>query len=193
MPEEFIPLAEETGLIVALGEWVLIEACRQAAAWPELCSMAVNVSPVQFRRSGFIDQVQRALSQTGLAPRRLEVEITEGVLLNETEETLATLRRLHTMGVAVAMDDFGTGYSSLGYLQKFRFDKIKIDRSFVRDLGKNVQAAEIVRAVLQMSHAMGIRVNAEGVEHERQAVMLNDEGCEGTGLSVREGTRGCGV
>jgi diguanylate cyclase (GGDEF)-like protein len=177
-PDAFIPLAEETGLIMRIGEWVLHEACRQAAAWPGLRCMAVNVSPVQFRRAGFIDQVQRALQQASLEPARLEVEITEGVLLNETAETLATLRRLRSMGVAIAMDDFGTGYSSLGYLQKFRFDKIKIDRSFVRNLGVDVHAAEIVRAVLRMSHAMGIRVNAEGVEHEQQANMLQDEGCE---------------
>jgi diguanylate cyclase (GGDEF)-like protein len=177
-PEGFIPLAEETGLIIRIGEWVLREACRQAVAWPSLRCMAVNVSPVQFRRAGFIQQVQRALQQSGLEPSRLEVEITEGVLLSETAETLATLHHLRSMGVAVAMDDFGTGYSSLGYLQKFRFDKIKIDRSFVRNLAVDPQAAEIVWAVLRMSHAMGIRVNAEGVEDEQQATMLQDEGCE---------------
>ena len=136
------------------------------------------VSPVQFRRPGFIEQVQGALHLARLDPARLEVEITEGVLLNETEETLGTLRRLRSIGVAVAMDDFGIGYSSLGYLQKFRFDKLKIDRSFVRNLGTDAHAAEIVRAVVRMSHAMGIRVNAEGVEHEEQASLLHDEGCE---------------
>jgi diguanylate cyclase (GGDEF)-like protein len=177
-PDAFIPLAEETGLIMRIGEWVLHEACRQAAAWPGLRCMAVNVSPVQFRRAGFTDQVERALRQSALEPARLELEITEGVLLNETAETLVTLGRLRSMGVAIAMDDFGTGYSSLGYLQKFRFDKIKIDRSFVRNLGVDAQAAEIVRAVLRMSHAMGMRVNAEGVEYEQQAVMLQNEGCE---------------
>jgi diguanylate cyclase (GGDEF)-like protein len=177
-PEAFVPLAEETGLIVRIGEWVLNEACRQAAAWPDLHCIAVNVSPVQFRRAGFIDQVQRALEQARLEPGRLEVEITEGVLLNETEETLGTLCRLRGLGVAIAMDDFGTGYSSLGYLQKFRFDKIKIDRSFVRGIGADAHAGEIVRAVLRMSHAMGIRVNAEGVEHEDQVLILQDEGCE---------------
>jgi EAL domain-containing protein (putative c-di-GMP-specific phosphodiesterase class I) len=177
-PEAFIPLAEETGLIIRIGEWVLREACLQAAAWPRLRCMAVNVSPVQFRRVGFVDQVQRALHQSGLDPARLEVEITEGVLLNETAETLSTLHRLRSMGVAIAMDDFGTGYSSLGYLQKFHFDKIKIDRSFVQNLETDVHAAEIVRAVLHMGHAMGIRVNAEGVEDEQQAIFLHDEGCE---------------
>jgi EAL domain-containing protein (putative c-di-GMP-specific phosphodiesterase class I) len=177
-PESFIPLAEETGLIVRIGGWVLHEACRQAALWPDLPCIAINVSPVQFRRPGFVDQVEHALHSAGLAPARMEIEITEGVLLRETAETLATLKRLRTMGVTIAMDDFGTGYSSLGYLQKFRFDKIKIDRSFVRDLGREEQANEIVRAVLRMSHAMGIRVNAEGVEHEHQMTILHEEGCE---------------
>ena len=177
-PEAFIPLAEETGLITRIGEWVLHEACRQAALWPDLGCIAVNVSPVQFRRPCFVDQVKRALEQTGLEAARLEIEITEGVLLNETDETLATLRRLRGLGITIAMDDFGTGYSSLGYLQKFHFDKIKIDRSFVRNLEADDHAAAIVRAVLRMSHALGIRVNAEGVEHEHQAVMLQEEGCE---------------
>jgi diguanylate cyclase (GGDEF)-like protein len=177
-PDAFVPLAEETGLIWRLGEWVLREACRQTALWPDLRCMAVNVSPVQFRRPGFVEQVRHALQDAGLDPTRLEVEITEGVLLHETEETLRTLRRLRGLGVAIAMDDFGTGYSSLGYLQKFRFDKIKIDRSFVSGLQTDVHAAEIVRAVLRMSHALGIRVNAEGVEHEHQATMLREEGCE---------------
>jgi diguanylate cyclase (GGDEF)-like protein len=177
-PEAFIPLAEETGLIGRIGEWVLHEACRQAALWPDLGCIAVNVSPVQFRRACFVDQVKRALEQTGLDAARLEIEITEGVLLNDTDETLATLRRLRGLGITIAMDDFGTGYSSLGYLQKFRFDKIKIDQSFVRNLEADDHAAAIVRAVLRMSHALGIRVNAEGVEHEYQAVMLQEEGCE---------------
>ena len=177
-PQEFIPLAEETGLIAEIGEWVLLEACRQASSWPALGSMAVNVSPVQFRRPGFVELVQHALQQADLAPERLEIEITEGVLLTETPETLSILHRLRKLGVALAMDDFGTGYSSLGYLQKFRFDKIKIDRSFVRNLGTDPQASEIVRAVLRMSHAMGIRVNAEGVEQRQQIPILRDEGCE---------------
>ena len=177
-PGEFIPLAEQTGQIVQIGEWVLREACRQAAAWPELACMAVNVSPVQFRRPGFVDLVQDALQEANLAPERLELEITEGVLLTETPETLAILQRLRKLGVAIAMDDFGTGYSSLGYLQKFRFDKIKIDQSFVGKLGQDPQASEIVRAVLRMSHAMGIRVNAEGVEQQKQLQLLQDECCE---------------
>ena len=177
-PDQFIPMTEQTGLIVRIGEWVLHEACRQAAAWPGLACMAVNVSPAQFRRPGFVDLVQSALRQANLEPHRLEVEITEGVLLTETHETLAILLRLRKMGVAIAIDDFGTGYSSLAYLQKFRFDKIKIDRSFVRNLGQDPQADEIVRAVLRMSHAMGIRVNAEGVEQQEQIAILREEGCE---------------
>jgi EAL domain-containing protein (putative c-di-GMP-specific phosphodiesterase class I) len=177
-PEDFVPLAEEAGLIARIGEWVLHEACRQAALWPELGCIAVNVSPVQFRRPYFVEQVKRALAQSGLEAARLEIEITEGVLLHDTDETLATLRRLRGLGITIAMDDFGTGYSSLGYLQKFRFDKIKIDRSFVQNLQADGQGGEIVRAVLRMSHALGIRVNAEGVEHEHQAAMLHAEGCE---------------
>jgi EAL domain-containing protein (putative c-di-GMP-specific phosphodiesterase class I) len=177
-PEAFIPLAEDCGLIVRIGEWVLREACRQAAQWPRLRCMAVNVSPVQFRRPGFVDQVKDALARAGIDAGRLELEITEGVLLHETDETLATLLRLHTIGVTIAMDDFGTGYSSLGYLQKFPFDKIKIDQSFVKVLQTDSHAAEIVRAVLRMGHAMGIRVNAEGVEQESQASILLEEGCE---------------
>jgi len=138
----------------------------------------VEVGEDQFRRPGFCEQVERALDRSGISPKRLEIEITEGVLLHETEETLATLRRLRALGVSIAMDDFGTGYSSLGYLQKFHFDKLKIDRSFVSALQTDTQAAAIVRAVVRMSHAMGIRVLAEGVEHAEQASALHDEGCE---------------
>ena len=170
-----------------IGEWVLHEACRQAVQWPDLRCMAVNVSPVQFRRAGFLEQVQqRAAADRTRSRRRLEIEITEGVLLHETEETLATLRRLRGLGVTIAMDDFGTGYSSLGYLQKFRFDKIKIDRSFVSALQTDPHAAEIVRAVLRMSHAMGIRVNAEGVEHEQPGEHAAGGGLRGgAGLPVQ--------
>ena len=166
------------GLIVRIGEWVLHEACRQAVQWPSLRCMAVNVSPMQFRRAGFLEQVTGALQRTGLEAARLEIEITEGVLLHETKETLATLCRLRGLGVTIAMDDFGTGYSSLGYLQKFRFDKIKIDRSFVRALQTDPHAAEIVRAVLRMSHAMGIRVECRGCRARSQASVLLEEGCE---------------
>jgi EAL domain-containing protein (putative c-di-GMP-specific phosphodiesterase class I) len=135
-------------------------------------------SAVQFRHPGFVEVVRQALADSGLEPARLELEVTEGVLLTETEETPATLERLHALGVAIAMDDFGTGYSSLGYLQKFRFDKIKIDRSFIRGLGDDRHADAIVRAVIGISRAMGVRPNAEGAETEDQAQMLHLEGCE---------------
>ncbi len=177
-PDEFIPLAEETGLIVQIGEWALREACREAATWPQPLRIAVNVSPVQFRRPGFVETVRAALAETGLERGRLELEVTEGVLLSDTEETLDILGRLRALGASIAMDDFGTGYSSLGYLQKFPFDKIKIDRSFVRGLGKDPHALAIVSAVLGMARALGMRVNAEGVEMESQARILLAEGCD---------------
>jgi EAL domain-containing protein (putative c-di-GMP-specific phosphodiesterase class I) len=176
-PDRFIPLAEETGLIIPLGEWVLTEACRRAAIWPTHLSVAVNVSAVQFRHSGFLASVRRVLAETGLPGTRLELEITEGVLLTETDDTVAIMMKLREMGVRLAMDDFGTGYSSLGYLRKFRFDKIKIDQSFVRNLGHDPEAAAIITAVIGIGQALGIRANAEGVETEEQATMLQAKGC----------------
>ncbi|MBX9700219.1 MAG: EAL domain-containing protein [Acetobacteraceae bacterium] len=176
-PDQFIPLAEATGLIVPIGEWALREACRQASGWPARIGVAVNVSPVQFRNAGFVDAVAAALRDSGLPAARLELEITEGVLLTDTEDTLLILERLRAIGVRIAMDDFGTGYSSLGYLRRFRFDKIKIDGSFVRHLGSGNEAEAIVRAVVGMGQAMGIRVNAEGVETDTQADLLRIEGC----------------
>ncbi|MBI0538389.1 EAL domain-containing protein [Roseomonas sp. KE2513] len=177
-PDRFISVAEETGLIGPIGTWALQEACREAMTWPDHLTIAVNVSPVQFRQAGLFEAVVSALESSGLAPERLEVEITEGVLLNDTDETLATLRRLRSLGVKIAMDDFGTGYSSLGYLQKFPFDKVKIDRSFVRHLGDDRSAEAIVRAVVGMSHALGVHTIAEGVETAIQADMLRQKGCE---------------
>lgn len=177
-PDDFIPLAEETGLIVQIGEWALRQACREAVTWPKPLRVAVNVSPMQFRKPGFVDTVSSALQASGLAPARLELEVTEGIMLQDTEDTLKTLDQLRSLGVTIAMDDFGTGYSSLGYLQKFTFDKIKIDRSFIRALGVDSNATAIVNAVLGMAHALGIRVNAEGVEDEQQAILLKDEGCD---------------
>jgi diguanylate cyclase (GGDEF)-like protein len=176
-PSLFIPIAEETGLIGAMGAWLLREACRDAAQWPEAMHVAVNVSPVQFRLAGFREMVRGALAQSGLDPCRLELEVTEGILLNDTEETLATLADLRALGVRLAMDDFGTGYASLGYLQKFRFDKIKIDRSFVQTLGADPNAAAIVSAVVGLSDALGMATNAEGVETQEQAAMLRARGC----------------
>jgi diguanylate cyclase (GGDEF)-like protein len=176
-PDQFIALAESTRLIVQIGDWALREACRAARTWPVPLRVAVNVSPVQFRRPDFVAGIARALSDTDLPPERLELEITEGVLLTDTDATLEALTRLRALGVKIAMDDFGTGYSSLGYLRRFRFDKIKIDGSFVRHLGEDTDADAIVRAVLSMGHAMGMRVNAEGVESTEQAELLLQEGC----------------
>jgi diguanylate cyclase (GGDEF)-like protein len=176
-PSVFIPIAEETGLIVPLGAWLLGEACCEAVSWPVTMHVAVNVSPVQFRWAGFLDSVRNALAQSGLDPRRLELEITEGILLSDTEETLALLGQLRGLGVRLAMDDFGTGYASLGYLQKFRFDKVKIDRSFVRNLGVDHDAAAIVRAVVGLCDSLGMSTNAEGVENLDQIAMLRANGC----------------
>lgn len=176
MPDRFIPLAEEIGLLSRIGEWVLKEACAVATRWPGL-RMAVNISAHQFQAADFLRAVRTALEETGLPPARLEIEITEGVLLTDTERTLATLEALHALGVSVAMDDFGTGYSSLGYLHKFRFDKIKIDRSFVATLTDDPQAVAIVRAMIGITHALGLRCNAEGVENAVQAALLRAEGC----------------
>ncbi|WP_162530884.1 putative bifunctional diguanylate cyclase/phosphodiesterase [Rhodovastum atsumiense] len=176
-PDRFIGLAEEIGLIGQIGAWVLQEACRVAATWPDPIGIAVNVSPVQFRLPGFHETVRTALEASGLAPSRLEVEITEGVLLKDTDDTLAELSRIRELGVHIAMDDFGTGYSSLGYLQKFRFDKIKIDRSFVKRLDEDPNAIAIVRAVVGLSEALGVTTNAEGVETVAQADLLRSEGC----------------
>jgi len=176
-PALFVPIAEDSGQIGTLGAWVLNEACREAARWPAPMGVAVNVSPVQFRMAGFLATVRAALQDTGLPPGRLELEVTEGILLNDTEETLGILAELRALGVRLAMDDFGTGYASLGYLQKFHFDKIKIDRSFVQNLGTDPNAAAIVRAVVGLSDALGMAANAEGVETEQQAAMLRSHGC----------------
>jgi diguanylate cyclase (GGDEF)-like protein len=176
-PVVFIPVAEETGLIVSLGAWLLGEACREAMTWPASWHVAVNVSPVQFRVDGFLDSVRDALAQSGLDPQRLELEITEGVLLSDTEDTLTILQQLRALGVRLALDDFGTGYASLGYLQKFRFDKVKIDRSFVRNLGVDHYAAAIVRAVVGLCDALGMSTIAEGVENDEQVSILRAQGC----------------
>lgn len=175
-PNDFIQLAEETGLIVPIGEWVIREACRQANQWPDL-SVAVNVSPVQFRHGDLVGTVRKALADARMDPRRLEIEITEGVLLSHTEETIETLQALKALGVRIAMDDFGTGYSSLSYLRRFPFDKIKIDRSFTSDLG-SVGADSIVDAVIKLGLSMGMTSNAEGVETPEQVELLRAQGCD---------------
>ena len=177
-PDQFIPLAEENGLIIEIGEWVLREACREAASWPRPLQVAVNLSPVQFQAGDLERSVHQILLETGLAPARLEVEITEGVLIGDFTRALNLLRRLKALGIRIAMDDFGTGYSSLSYLQSFPFDKIKIDRSFILNLGATPQSAEIVRAVLSLAHALHIPVVAEGVETEAQRAFLEREACE---------------
>ncbi|WP_158258496.1 putative bifunctional diguanylate cyclase/phosphodiesterase [Rhodopila globiformis] len=176
-PDRFVELAEDIGLIGRIGAWVLEEACRVAAAWPEPIAIAVNVSPSQFRLPRFYKGLVGALGRSGLEPWRLQVEITEGILLNDTEETLDELKRIRAFGVSIAMDDFGTGYSSLSYLQKFRFDKIKIDRTFVNRLADDPNAVAIVRAVVGFSEALGVIANAEGVETAAQAEVLRAEGC----------------
>ncbi|WP_206454140.1 putative bifunctional diguanylate cyclase/phosphodiesterase, partial [Aurantimonas marina] len=176
-PDRFIPLAEETGLILPIGDWVIHTACRQAQAWPSL-KVAVNVSPVQFRRGNLVAVVQHALEESGMDAGRLELEITEGVLLQDTDATIAILTALKELGVKIAMDDFGTGYSSLSYLRRFPFDKIKIDRSFIADIGRDKDADSIINAVISLGRALGMKSNAEGVETIEQADLLRAQGCE---------------
>ncbi|TCZ60885.1 bifunctional diguanylate cyclase/phosphodiesterase [Roseicella aquatilis] len=177
LPVEFIPLAEEMGLIVELGALALRRACAEAAGWVRPLRIAVNLSPAQFRSPRLIETVTAALSDNGLAPERLELEITEGVLLHDTEATMATLRRLKALGVRISMDDFGTGYSSLSYLRNFPFDKVKIDRAFVRDLETRSDDAAIVQAVTGLCERLAMTSTAEGVETEAQFRLLAGERC----------------
>ena len=160
-----------------IGEWVLRRACHDAAGWPQDIKVAVNLSPVQFRKGRLVDVVANALAASGLAPERLELEITEAALLQNNEETLAALRRLRSLGVRIAMDDFGTGYSSLSYLRQFPFDKIKIDRSFIQDLERTQEASTITRAITSLGSGLGITTTAEGVETPAQLAELRLEGC----------------
>jgi diguanylate cyclase (GGDEF)-like protein len=176
-PLDFIPLAEETGLIVPIGEWVLREACKEAAAWPDDVSVAINLSPVQFKSKNLLPTVISALAASGLPPSRLQLEITESLLLQENDDTLAMLHQLRSLGIRISMDDFGTGYSSLGYLQKFPFDKIKIDRSFVHNMTEREDSLAIVRAVAAMGTSLGMMTTAEGVETAEQFERLKAEGC----------------
>src|SRR5579871_2153711 len=177
-PSDFIPLAEESGLIFEMGQWILREACREAASWPVPLQIAVNLSPAQFMHGDVVSLVHSILLETGLAPGRLELEITEGVLIEDFDRGLALLRRLKALGVRISMDDFGSGYSSLSYLQAFPFDKIKIDRAFVMNLGRNPQSAAIVRAVIDLGHGMEMSIVAEGVETAEQLGFLANEGCD---------------
>jgi EAL domain-containing protein (putative c-di-GMP-specific phosphodiesterase class I) len=177
-PSDFIPLAEESGLIVEMGEWILRQACREAASWPLPLQIAVNLSPAQFMHGDLVGLVHSILIETGLKPDRLELEITEGVLIEDFERGLALLRRLKALGVRISMDDFGSGYSSLTYLQAFPFDKIKIDRAFVMNLGRTPQSAAIVRAVIGLGHGLQVSIVAEGVETQEQLSFLADQGCD---------------
>jgi diguanylate cyclase (GGDEF)-like protein/PAS domain S-box-containing protein len=177
-PNTFIPLAEESGIIIELGEWILRAACREAASWSRPLDIAINLSPVQFQHGDLPKLVHEVLLDTGLAPARLVLEITEGVLIGEFNRGVPILRRLKHLGVRIAMDDFGTGYSSLSYLQSFPFDKIKIDKSFIANLGHSQQAATIVRAVIALGHGLDLPVVAEGVETKEQLKFLADESCD---------------
>ncbi|MHB0766891.1 putative bifunctional diguanylate cyclase/phosphodiesterase [Bradyrhizobium sp. 5.13L] len=176
-PAEFIPVAEDIGLITQLGEWVLREACAEAVKWPVDIKVAVNLSPAQFRSRNLVQVVISALAQSGLSPKRLELEITESIFLAETEANLAILHQLRELGVGISMDDFGTGYSSLSYLRSFPFDKIKIDRSFVKDLAQRPDCSAIVRAISGLGRSLNITTTAEGVETEDQLDWLRAEGC----------------
>jgi diguanylate cyclase (GGDEF)-like protein len=176
-PDEFIPVAEEVGLIVPLGDWVLKQACRDAVNWPARLTIAVNLSPVQFRNPMLALSVVSALGQSGLAASRLELEITESVLLQADRTVLDALHQFRDLGVRICMDDFGTGYSSLSYLRSFPFDKIKIDRSFIQELGKDNDCMAIIRAVMKLGSSLGMITTAEGVETEEQLEILRAEGC----------------
>ncbi|MBR0779388.1 EAL domain-containing protein [Bradyrhizobium diazoefficiens] len=176
-PADFIPVAEDTGLIGEIGEWVLKQACTEAASWPDGIHIAVNVSPVQFRSKTLALKVAAALAESGLAPGRLELEVTETVLIRDDEEALTILQQLRELGVRIALDDFGTGYSSLSYLHRFPFDKIKIDRSFISDIGEPEDSSPIVQAVVHMAAARHMATTAEGVETEVQRDVLRQLGC----------------
>jgi diguanylate cyclase (GGDEF)-like protein len=176
-PADFIPVAEDLGLIVPLGEWALREACMEAVKWPPHTRIAVNLSPIQFLRGHIVTSVVSALAASGLAAERLELEITESVMLEKTSHNMDTLRKLRELGVRIAMDDFGTGYSSLSYLRNFPFDKIKIDQSFIRDIGNDVESRAIVSAITALGTSFGVTITAEGVETQEQFDQLSADGC----------------
>ncbi len=178
LPSVFLPIAEETGLIVTLGEWILRTACSYATTWPLDTKLAVNLSPAQFKTQDVYNLVRRILHETGLEPERLELEITESIILQNTEAVLDTLQRLDQLGVSIAMDDFGTGYSSLSYLTRFPVKKIKIDRSFIDTLGTSPQTSAIVSSIVGLGQSLHVTITAEGVETESQAAMLKKWGCD---------------
>jgi len=181
-PAQFIPLAEETGLIVPIGHWVIAMACEQIKAWSlreetRLLDLAVNVSPRQFRQPGFVDEVRQMLTQTGIDPARLKLELTESVVLDNVNATVDKMNALKAFGVGFSMDDFGTGYSSLTYLKRLPLDVLKIDRSFVRDIATDASDAVIVQTIIGMAQSLGIDVVAEGVETVEQLDFLKRHGC----------------
>ena len=177
-PGEFIALAEETGLILPLGRWVLEAACVEAASWGRPLKIAVNVSPVQFQQVDLAEMVTDILSHSGLPAHRLELEITESVLIRHADQALEILSAIKRQGISISLDDFGTGYSSLSYLRRYPFNKIKIDRSFVQALGQDREAAVITRAIVALAHSLRLQVTAEGVETEEQFCFLMSEGCD---------------
>jgi predicted signal transduction protein with EAL and GGDEF domain len=177
-PADFIPVAEQTGIIVEIGDWVLMQACHEATRWPAPVGVAVNVSPVQLMRPNFAERLTEILDETGLEPARLEIEITETMLIDNPGQALLVLRKIKALGVRVAMDDFGTGYSSLSTLFSFPFDKIKVDRSFLNALGRQAQATSVIETVIELGHKLSIPVLAEGVETDFQAAFLKDRRCD---------------
>jgi EAL domain-containing protein (putative c-di-GMP-specific phosphodiesterase class I) len=181
-PAQFIPLAEDTGLIIPLGEWVLYQACRDAMGWPEHVKIAVNLSAVQFRKCNLLDVILSALADSGLPAKRLELEVTETVLLEKKTDYLTLLHQLKNIGVSIALDDFGTGYSSLSYLKQFPFDKIKIDRSFTMDITDKAESMAIVSAVIGLGRSLDVITTAEGVETEAQLAMV-----EAAGVKLAQG------
>jgi diguanylate cyclase (GGDEF)-like protein len=177
-PAEFIPLAEQYGIIEAMGAWAIRQACHEAAKWPAQVAVAVNLSPRQFESPGLARIVASALKASGLDPTRLELEITETVLLGDSPTNIAILDELSDMGISIALDDFGSGYSSLSYLHRFRFDRVKIDHSFIRDIGRNDGSLKIVRAIVMLAHSLGLKVTAEGIETDDQLAAVRGEGCD---------------
>jgi len=175
-PEKFIPLAEQSGMILPLGEWLLQRACTDAAGWPEHIRVAVNLSPMQFKESNLLDVVICALVESGLPPQRLELEITETVILANDTAPWATLRQLKGLGVSIVLDDFGTGYSSLSYLTMFPFDKVKIDKSFTQNMTRRASCAAIISSALAIGRDLGMSTTAEGVETKAQFEILRANG-----------------
>ncbi|RLW64476.1 MAG: hypothetical protein B6D70_05395 [gamma proteobacterium symbiont of Stewartia floridana] len=181
-PDEFIPIAEETGMIIELGEWVLNEACRQNKAWQDAghqsIRVAINLSSMQFIQRDLSHKVDNSLRSSGLDPKYLEFEITESILMRNVNETIATLNEFKMMGINISVDDFGTGYSSLSYLKRFPLNSLKIDRSFIRDIPENADDVTITSAIIAMAHQLNLGVVAEGVESQRQLDFLHQQGCE---------------